>query len=103
MTTAEFTVANIAFAAAAVQQPVRRAMASAGLSLDPVAVARDAETVRFLRMLDLDPNDALGPSVVARADAWVADGGRDRLVARQHARRAGSRLQVKNVSPLANG
>jgi hypothetical protein len=88
MTNTEFAVANAAFIAAALKGPVHRALASVGLACEPLAVARDARTIEFLRALELDPVDALGAPAVAAADEWVALGGYERLEDERRARAA---------------
>ncbi len=79
MSNAEFTVANAAFIAAALKGPVHRALASVGVVTEPLLVARDAQTIAFLRALELDPADAFDADIVAAADRWVAGGGYERL------------------------
>lgn len=86
MTNTEFAVANAALIAAALKGPVHRTFSSAGLAKEPVAVARDARTVDFLRALDLDPADSLGAPAVMAADEWVALGGYERLEDERRAR-----------------
>jgi hypothetical protein len=88
MTNTEFAVANAALIAAALKGPVHRVLASAGLATEPVAVARDARTISFLRSLDLDPADSLGEPAVTAADEWVALGGYERLEDERRARAA---------------
>jgi hypothetical protein len=70
----EVVVAHVALAAAVAKAPLHRALADLGLVDAPDEVARDVRTVAFLRRLDVDPVDALGADVVARADARVAAG-----------------------------
>ena len=76
MSNTEFAVANAALIAAALKGPVHRALASVGLATEPLAVARDARTVAFLRALELDQ----GPTAVdaqrehADVDAELVDG-----------------------------
>jgi len=84
----EFAVANAALIAAALKGPVHRGLASVGLATEPLAVARDARTVAFLRALDLDPADCLGAPAVTAADDWVALGGYERLEDERRARAA---------------
>ena len=88
MSNTEFAVANAAFLAAALKGPVHRALASVGFACEPLAVARDARTVTFLRALDLDPAASLGAPAVAAADEWVALGGYERLEDERRARAA---------------
>ena len=88
MSNTEFAFANAAFIAAALKRPVQRAMASVGIATEPLAVARDARTVAFLRALELDPSDSLGAPVVTAADEWVALGGYARLADERRARAA---------------
>jgi hypothetical protein len=75
LTQVDAALANAAVTAALLKGPVHRLLADLGLVAPPDPVARDVRTVAFLRSLDLDPVDALGAEVVARADARVA--GRD--------------------------
>ena len=88
MSNTEFAVANAALIAAALKGPVHRALASVGLATEPLAVARDARTVAFLRVLELDPADSLGEPAVTAADDWVALGGYERLEDERRARAA---------------
>lgn len=73
MSNAEATMAAAAVACYVVRAPVHRALAAAGLAPDPDPIAHDARTIRFLRALDLDPVDALGPDAVAQAESWTPD------------------------------
>lgn len=88
MTNTEFAVANAALIAAALKGPVHRALATVGLATEPLAVARDARTIAFLRSLELDPADSLGAPAVTAADEWVALGGYERLEDERRARAA---------------
>lgn len=88
MSNTEFAVANAALIAAALKGPVHRALASVGIATEPLAIARDARTIAFLRGLDLDPADALGAPAVTAADEWVALGGYERLEDERRARAA---------------
>jgi hypothetical protein len=88
MSNAEFALANAALIAAALKSPVHRAVASVGLATAPLAVARDARTIAFLRAIELDPAESLGAPAVAAADDWVAVGGYERLEAERRARAA---------------
>lgn len=72
ISSSEQIAANAALAFAILRDPVHRALATAGIVAPPDPVGRDARTVGFLRALDLEPADVLGPEVVERADAWVA-------------------------------
>jgi hypothetical protein len=51
--------------------PVHKMLAKMDLAPDPDPVAHDVRTVAFLKALDLDPADALGPDAVAMAAAWT--------------------------------
>ncbi len=88
MTNTEFAVANAALIAAALKGPVHRALATVGLATEPLAVARDARTIAFLRSPELDPADSLGAPAVTAADEWVALGGYERLEDERRARAA---------------
>ena len=101
MSNTEFAVANAAFIAAALKGPVHRALASVGLACEPLAVARDARTVAFLRTLDLDPAASLGAPAVAAADEWVALGGYERLDDERRARAASSARPIGSHKRLA--
>lgn len=72
ISSAEQLAADAALAFAVLRAPAHRALAAAGLVAPPDPVRRDARTVGFLRALDLEPVEVLGPDVVAQADAWVA-------------------------------
>jgi hypothetical protein len=67
----EAALAQVGLAAAVLQQPVHRLLASVGVVAPIDSVRRDARTVAFLRSLDLDPAEVLGADVVTAADAWV--------------------------------
>ena len=69
---AEAAFATACFVGYAVKGPVHRALAELDLARDPDPVVHDVRTVGFLRALDLDPVDALGAAVVARADRRLA-------------------------------
>jgi hypothetical protein len=71
LSTAEATVAQAAAVAYALKRPVHRILARHGLLPQPDPDAADVRTVAFLRSLDLDPTEILGPDVVATADAWI--------------------------------
>jgi hypothetical protein len=88
MSNTEFVFANATLIAAALKGPVHRALSSVGLATEPLAVARDARTVAFLRALELDPADSLGGPAVTAADDWVALGGYERLEDERRARAA---------------
>jgi len=88
MSNTEFAVANAGFIAAALKGPLHRGLASVGLVTQPLAVARDANTIAFLRSLGLDPIDSLGAPAVSNADDWVAHGGYDGLEDERRARAA---------------
>jgi hypothetical protein len=68
MSNAEAAVATACFVGYAVKGPVHQALAELDLARDPDPVVHDVRTVSFLRALDLDPVDALGATVVERAD-----------------------------------
>jgi hypothetical protein len=101
MSNAEFAVANAALIAAALKSPAHRALASVGLASAPLAVARDARTVAFLRALELDPADSLGPAAVTAADDWVALGGYERLEDARRARAASCARPIGSHRRLA--
>ena len=101
MTNTEFAVANAALIALALKGPVHRALASVGLAAEPLAVARDARTIAFLRTLELDPAESLGAPAVAAADEWVALGGYERLEDERRARAASSALPIGSHRRLA--
>jgi hypothetical protein len=88
MSNTEFAFANAALIAAALKDPVHRALASVGLATEPLPVAKDARTIAFLRALELDPVEAMGESIVTAADDWVALGGYERLEDERRARAA---------------
>ena len=91
----EKLVAELAFVAAVVHEPAHRLLADLGLVNEPLAVARDARTVSFLRSLDLDPAGVLGVEMVAAADRWVAAGQpRSTARARAWARPMGSQRAI---------
>jgi hypothetical protein len=71
LSTAETTIAGVAFVGYAIKPRVHRALAAVGLVNAPDPVAHDAVTVAFLRSLDLDPVEILGADVVAAAERWV--------------------------------
>lgn len=54
-----------------IKPPVHKMLAKLDLAPDPDPIAHDVRTVAFLRALDLDPADALGPHAVAAAAAWT--------------------------------
>ena len=101
MSNTEFAVANAALIAAALKGPVHRALASVGLATEPLAVARDARTVAFLRALELDPAGSLGAPAVTAADDWVALGGYERLEDERRARAASWARPIGSHSLLA--
>ena len=72
MSNAEAALASACFVGYAVKGPVHRTLAELDLARDPDPVVHDVRTVGFLRALDLDPVDALGTEVVARADHRLA-------------------------------
>jgi hypothetical protein len=74
LSNAEVAVANVAVTAALVKGPAHRLLADLGLVDAPDPVARDVQTVAFLRKLDLDPVDILGPEAVSDAVDWVPAG-----------------------------
>jgi hypothetical protein len=88
MSNAEFVVANCALVAAALKGPVHRALASVGVVNEPLLVARDANTIAFLRSLELDPTGSFDAEIVTAADGWVAGGGYERLDGARRARAA---------------
>jgi hypothetical protein len=95
---AETLAAHTALAVAVLKEPAHRLLAELGVVDDPMAVARDAHTVSFLRSLDLDAEEVLGREVVATADQWVAAGqprpARSRLLARASAAPIGSQSTI---------
>ncbi len=72
LSTAETTIASVAFIGYVAKPRIHRALANLGIVNDPDPVAHDVTTVAFLRSLDLDPVEVLGADVVAAAEAWVA-------------------------------
>jgi hypothetical protein len=74
LSNAEVAVANVAVTAALVKGPAHRLLADLGLVDAPDPVARDVQTVAFLRRLELDPVDILGPEAVSDAENWVPAG-----------------------------
>ena len=72
VSSSEQIAANAALAVAVLRGPVHRMLAAADLVAAPDPVRRDVRTVGFLRALDLDPAEVLGPEVVERAGRWVA-------------------------------
>jgi hypothetical protein len=71
LSNAEVAVANVAVTAALVKAPAHRLLADLGLVDAPDPVKRDVHTIAFLRRLDLDPVDILGPEAVDAAARWV--------------------------------
>ena len=71
ISSSEQVAANAALAIAVLREPMHRVLAAAGVVAPPDPVGRDARTVGFLRALDLEPVEVLGPEVVEQADAWV--------------------------------
>ena len=66
----EQIAADAALAFAVLRAPAHRLLAAAGVIAPPDPVGRDARTVGFLRALDLEPLEILGPEVVEQADGW---------------------------------
>ncbi|GAC1603126.1 MAG: hypothetical protein NVS3B21_31540 [Acidimicrobiales bacterium] len=67
----EALVAQVGLVAALLRGPVHRSLADFGLVAPPDPIKRDVRTVQFLRALELDPVEILGPEVVAGAEQWV--------------------------------
>lgn len=66
-------MASAAIAGYVLKGPVHRVLADLDLARDPDPVVHDVRTVAFLRALDLDPVEALGSTVVGRADGRLAE------------------------------
>jgi hypothetical protein len=98
----EVVVAHVALAAAVAKAPLHRALADMGLVDAPDEVARDVRTVAFLRRLDVDPVDALGADVVARADARVAAGAGAKAGAQAGERAARSLRWRSSAAPIGS-
>lgn len=82
----EVVVANLALAGAVLKDPAHRALAALGIVPEPDPVGRDVQTIAFLRELDLDPVEVLGPKVVERAERWVPADQRVPAIFRSRAR-----------------
>jgi hypothetical protein len=52
------------------KRPIHNALADAGLVAPFDIIGRDADTVAFLRAIELDPVEVLGADIVAAAEAW---------------------------------
>jgi hypothetical protein len=66
----EVYVGQALLVAALLKRPAHNALASLGLVAPIDDVARDVDTIAFLRAIDLDPVEILGYEVVAAAEAW---------------------------------
>jgi hypothetical protein len=74
VSTGEAAIAQGALIAYALKSPVHRWLARKGVVANPDPVRRDVRTIAFLRSLDLDPIEILGPDVVTAAVAWIPSG-----------------------------
>jgi hypothetical protein len=90
----EVVATHLALGVAVLREPAHRLLADLGLVDPPLPVARDANTVAFLRALDLDAGEVLGADVVAAADRWVAAGQPRPARARASARPIGSQSRI---------
>ncbi len=84
----ETVAAAAALVVTMAKDPLHQALADVGLVAPPSTIARDANTVAFLRHLDLDPVPVLGAEPVRAADRWVAEGGQGRRARSVASRRA---------------
>lgn len=73
LSNAEAAAAWVGVAAYVLKPKVHQTLANCGLAPEPDPVAVDVRTVAFLRALDLDPIEAIGPVAVAQADSWIPD------------------------------
>ena len=97
----EAVVAQAALFAAVVREPVHRVLGDLGLVDAPLPIARDANTVAFLRSLELDAADVLGAEVVRSADAWIAAGQPRPARSRSFALALASALPIGSQSRIA--
>jgi hypothetical protein len=82
LSTFDVVVSQTLFAGAVLKRPVQNRLAAAGLVRPFDQLGEHAQTVSFLRSLDLDPVEILGSDVVEASKSWrPAPWTRRRLVA----------------------
>jgi hypothetical protein len=71
MSSVDVYAASAGFLLYALHTPTRDALVTMGAIAEPDPLARDVNTVAFLRRLDLDPVEILGAGTVEAVDAWT--------------------------------